>query len=88
CGEDGEVRILPVCQDGNRGVVIRDSGPGFDIQLLARYLEPFFTTKEQGTGLGLAITNSIFQSHGADMILKNAPQGGGEVVVVFSEECG
>lgn len=87
CGEGGEVHVLPVCRDGAKGVVVRDSGPGFDSQLLGRYVEPFFTTKEQGTGLGLAITKSIFQSHGADMILRNAPQGGAEVEVIFSEEC-
>ncbi len=87
CGEGGDVRVLPTCRDGSKGVVVRDSGPGFDSQLLERYVEPFFTTKDQGTGLGLAITKSIFQGHGADMILRNAPQGGGEVVVIFAEEC-
>ncbi len=87
CGQEGEVSILPACHDGRKAVLIRDSGQGFDVNLLDRYLEPFFTTKESGTGLGLAIANSIFQSHGADLILRNASQGGAEALVVFSEHC-
>lgn len=85
CGQTGEVRIMPARHDSRMAVLVRDTGPGFDPKLLARYVEPFFTTKESGTGLGLAITSSIFQSHGADMILGNAPDGGAEALVVFSE---
>lgn len=87
CTASGEVRILHGCHERHKIVVVRDTGPGFDPALVDRYVEPFFTTKEQGTGLGLAITRSIFQSHGADMVLRNAPQGGGEVCLVFSEPC-
>lgn len=85
CGQSGEVRILGQSYDGRKALLVRDSGSGFDPKLQDRYTEPFFTTKETGTGLGLAITSSIFQSHGAEMILRNAPDGGGEVLVVFAE---
>jgi len=85
CGIEGEVRVMPAAHEGHLAVLVRDSGPGFDPKLLTRYVEPFFTTKEQGTGLGLAITNSIFQSHGAEMKLRNGDHGGGEVLVIFSE---
>jgi signal transduction histidine kinase len=87
CAEGGEVRILPDCHEGQKAVLIRDSGPGFDTKQLDRYVEPFFTTKESGTGLGLAITSSIFQIHGAEMVLRNGPHGGAEALVVFSEPC-
>ncbi|NLY40638.1 MAG: two-component sensor histidine kinase [Desulfovibrionales bacterium] len=87
CAAHGQVRILRGCHEQHKVVLIRDSGPGFDATLVDRYMEPFFTTKEQGTGLGLAITRSIFQSHGADMLLRNVPQGGGEVAIIFSEPC-
>jgi signal transduction histidine kinase len=85
CGQSGQVRVSAASHDDCRAVLIRDTGPGFDPKILDRYAEPFFTTKESGTGLGLAITSSIFQSHGADMLLRNAPDGGAEVLVVFSE---
>ncbi|HKK32079.1 MAG TPA: ATP-binding protein [Desulfomicrobiaceae bacterium] len=64
-------------------VILRDSGPGFDLSMVGRYVEPFFTTKETGTGLGLAIVNTIFRSHGATMVLGNHEDGGAEVVVEF-----
>ena len=63
-------------------VTLRDTGPGFDLSMIARYVEPFFTTKETGTGLGLAIVNTIFKSHGASMTLGNYDDGA-EVVVEF-----
>jgi len=87
CADGGEVRILPVCHEGQKAVLVRDTGSGFDTKLLDRYLEPFFTTKESGTGLGLAITSSIFQIHGAELMLRNGPHGGAEALVVFSEPC-
>jgi signal transduction histidine kinase len=85
CGQSGTVRVLDAVHDGRKALIVRDSGPGFDPKLQNRYVEPFFTTKDAGTGLGLAITNSIFQSHGAEMILRNPPDGGGEVLIVFAE---
>lgn len=87
CEGGGQVSVAPVCHDGQTGVLIRDTGPGFDAKQMDRYIEPFFTTKEKGTGLGLAITNSIFQIHGAELTLRNAENGGAEVIVVFSEPC-
>jgi len=85
CGQRGEVVIRPLVYHGRLAVSVRDTGSGFDLKLLDRYVEPFFTTKESGTGLGLAITSSIFESHGATMLLRNAADGGGEVVVIFAE---
>ena len=87
CDGGGEVRILSLCHDGQKAVLVRDTGPGFDAKQLDRYVEPFFTTKDTGTGLGLAITSSIFQIHGAEMILRNGSHGGAEALVVFSEPC-
>lgn len=87
CGDKGAVHILPVCHEGQKAVLIQDTGPGFDPALLERYVEPFFTTKDTGTGLGLAITNSIFQIHGAELILRNGDQGGAHALIVFSEPC-
>jgi signal transduction histidine kinase len=87
CDGGGRVSIAPLCHDGQAGVLIRDTGPGFDAKQLERYIEPFFTTKEKGTGLGLAITNSIFQIHGAELTLRNGENGGAEALVVFSEPC-
>jgi len=87
CPDGGQVRIMPACHESQMAVLVQDTGTGFDSKQLDRYVEPFFTTKDTGTGLGLAITSSIFQIHGAEMILRNGPHGGAEALVIFSEPC-
>jgi two-component system C4-dicarboxylate transport sensor histidine kinase DctB len=57
---------------------IRDSGPGFSAEALARAREPFFTTKTnaQGLGLGLAICDNLIGALGGKLSLANHPAGG------------
>ncbi|PVZ10358.1 MULTISPECIES: ATP-binding protein [unclassified Pseudomonas] len=57
---------------------IRDNGPGFTREALARAREPFFTTKTrtQGLGLGLAICETLMRALGGELVLGNHPQGG------------
>jgi signal transduction histidine kinase len=57
---------------------VRDSGPGFSAEALARAGEPFFTTRVDGLGLGLSIAQAIAAQHGGRLRLGNAPAGGGE----------
>ncbi len=46
-------------------VTVEDTGSGMTEEVLARALEPFFTTKEvgKGTGLGLSMVYSIVKAH-------------------------
>ncbi|MDI3492418.1 MAG: hypothetical protein PWP17_300 [Desulfomicrobiaceae bacterium] len=81
------VTVEPVCREGCRGVRVCDCGPGFDLQMLPRYIEPFFTTRDQGTGLGLAIVHSVMQAHGGELVLGNTEAGGGQVDLIFCEPC-
>jgi signal transduction histidine kinase/stress-induced morphogen len=62
-------------------LLFHDSGPGFPDNDTAQYLDPFFTTKEGGTGLGLPIVQSIIASHGGELSLANAAEGGAAVEV-------
>jgi two-component system C4-dicarboxylate transport sensor histidine kinase DctB len=57
---------------------IRDNGPGFSAEALARAREPFFTTKTQaqGLGLGLAICDNLVSALGGKLSLANHPNGG------------
>ena len=61
----------------------RDSGPGIDEAILPNLLDPFFTTKDGGTGLGLPIVQSIIVSHGGQLRLDNAAEGGAVVTVIL-----
>ncbi len=70
--------------EGDKAVLaFRDSGPGFDPDIMDKLFEPFFTTKESGTGLGLPIVHSIITAHGGDVKLGNAEEGGAVVTVLL-----
>jgi two-component system, NtrC family, C4-dicarboxylate transport sensor histidine kinase DctB len=65
-------------QDDQLELLLRDNGPGFSTESLARAREPFFTTKTsaQGLGLGLAICDSLMRALGGELLLANHPDGG------------
>ncbi len=54
-------------------LAVQDSGPGFALDAMEKYTDPFFTTKDNGTGLGLPIIKNIVESHGGSLTLANAP---------------
>ena len=71
---------IAVAQDAGRArLTVRDNGPGFPPQILARAFEPYVTTKSKGTGLGLAIVKKIVDDHGGEVRLAN--NHGGEVSI-------
>lgn len=57
-------------------IAVRDNGPGFPEQLLARAFEPYVTTKPKGTGLGLAIVKKIIEEHQGMLRIENCSGGG------------
>ncbi|MGH8482916.1 MAG: sensor histidine kinase, partial [Pseudomonas sp.] len=65
-------------REGYVYLYIRDNGPGFSSEALARAREPFFTTKTrtQGLGLGLAICDTLMRALGGELLLGNHPEGG------------
>jgi len=63
-----------------------DTGPGIPSQDQANIFELFYTTKAvgEGTGLGLSVTRNIIKLHHGTISIKNRPQGGASVVMLFS----
>jgi nitrogen fixation negative regulator NifL len=53
------------------GVVIGDSGPGVDKEILPHLFEPFVTSKEYGLGLGLSICYEIIEKHGGQITVES-----------------
>ncbi len=64
---------------------LRDDGSGMPPDVLARALEPFFTTKKlgQGTGLGLSQVYGIARQSGGDIEITSAPHTGTIVQVLL-----
>jgi len=57
-------------------LVVRDTGPGIDPEILPQIFDAFITNKATGTGLGLTITRDIIQQHHGRIEAENDPQGG------------
>ena len=64
-------------------VTFEDSGHGIPSAVLARVLEPFFTTRARGTGLGLALVKRIVEGHRGEVHVTSTPPSGTRVVVAW-----
>jgi CheY-like chemotaxis protein len=70
--EDREVQLL-----------VRDTGQGMPPEVIARAMEPFFTTKPigKGTGLGLAMVFGTVQAHGGTLEIRSEVGKGTELEI-------
>ena len=66
-------------------VVVEDTGTGMSPEVLAKALDPFFTTKGvgKGTGLGLAMVYSTVKAHRGLLDLQSEPGRGTRVSIRF-----
>jgi len=66
-------------------LLVEDTGCGMPAEVLAKAMEPFFTTKEQGkgTGLGLSIVHSTVLAHRGQIQLDSEPGQGTRVLLRF-----
>jgi len=64
---------------------VGDSGSGMPKDVLARAMDPFFTTKEvgKGTGLGLAMVYTAVTAHGGTVAIQSEPGRGTQVRLLF-----
>ena len=69
-----EPRVVAACS-------VRDAGPGFAPEDLARVFEPFFTRRRGGTGLGLSLVQRVVELHGGSVAAGNHADGGGLLTV-------
>jgi PAS domain S-box-containing protein len=79
---DNEVAALPAGRYAQALVV--DNGEGMTQEVLARAIEPFFTTKEVGrvTGLGLSQVHGFISQSGGDLVINSEP-GQGTLVGIY-----
>ena len=64
---------------------IDDTGHGVPEEKIGKIFEPFYTTKPtgRGTGLGLSVVKTIIDLHGATIDIRNLPEGGARVTLMF-----
>jgi len=64
---------------------VSDTGQGMSSQIMARVLEPFFTTKppQAGSGLGLPMVRRFAEEAGGDVILESSPGQGTTVTLLL-----
>lgn len=82
-GGQGRIVVASVVDARSVALLIADEGPGIPAADLPHIFDPFFTTKEpgEGTGLGLSISQSLVESFGGTIEVRNRPEGGAEFVV-------
>ena len=84
--EGGVIHILTSTDaDGGVSLRVRDTGEGMLPEVMAKAMEPFFTTKPQGkgTGLGLAMVYGTMKAHEGELELHSLKGQGTEVVLRF-----
>ena len=66
-------------------LAITDNGQGMQPEVLAKAVEPFFTTQPvgKGTGLGLTIAFAVIKSHGGTLDIRSKPGEGTTVSLRF-----
>jgi two-component system sensor histidine kinase RegB len=82
------VRIAASWDRGALTVTIRDDGPGFPGELIARLGEPYLSTRTRteeggGLGLGIFIAKTLLGRTGARLSFSNPAHGGAEVRVTW-----
>lgn len=88
--EGGRIQVssrLRRAEDGTRSVLVsvRDDGTGMPADVVAKALDPFFTTKAvgKGSGLGLSQVYGTVSSLGGTVSIDSAPGKGTNVVMSF-----
>ncbi len=84
--EDSTIEINTYVDNKSVICEFRDNGKGF-CQPSTEYLFDLFNTgdslKDNCTGIGLPVTKMIMDAHGGNIILRNNPDGGASVSLIF-----
>ncbi|MDA3898486.1 MAG: transporter substrate-binding domain-containing protein [Desulfobacteraceae bacterium] len=59
-------------------IIISDTGPGIDPEIIDRIFDPYFTTKTvgQGSGMGLSVVHGIIKNHSGLISVESQPDKG------------
>jgi nitrogen fixation/metabolism regulation signal transduction histidine kinase len=77
----GVISISLSSQNKKLKLVIQDTGPGIDEDMLNRIFEPYFSTKDVGTGLGLPIAKKIIEDHDGSIEASSKENKGSTITI-------
>ena len=83
---NGSIKVhLEKRNDSHAGIIVEDDGHGMSATVLARAIEPFYTTRADvgGTGLGLSIVYGFIRQTGGDMTIQSVPRFGTKIEVML-----
>ncbi|MHC4698304.1 MAG: sensor histidine kinase [Planctomycetota bacterium] len=81
--DGGTLTVTTRADEAAAVLVVQDTGPGMDEEVLEKIFLPFFTTKDvdEGTGLGLAVAHGIVTLHGGSIEVESQPGRGARFVI-------
>ncbi len=84
--DDNLLKDYPDLKSGKHvKVMVSDTGPGIDPEIVEWIFDPYFTTKEvgKGSGMRLAVVHGIVKSHGGAIIVDSRPGQGTIFSILF-----
>lgn len=84
-GQQGEVTIDAVSEEGAATLRVQDNGPGVPEAIRPHLFDPFFSGREAGRGLGFGLSKCwrIVTDHGGEVRLDSGPTGGVTVTITL-----
>lgn len=69
-------------------ISVQDTGCGMSQEVMAKAMDPYFTTKPlgKGTGLGLSIVYGAMKAHGGTVLIHSEPGAGARFILQFPVE--
>jgi PAS domain S-box-containing protein len=84
--DDNSAGDYPGLKSGDHvKIMISDTGPGIDPEIIGQIFDPYFTTKEigKGSGMGLAVVHGIVKSHSGAIAVDSSLGKGAEFIILF-----